>query len=290
MHRSKRFLIPDGYPPESREQFERVGMRLAGVLYRDLLLKYMPNAVTRIWYSSDPGAEPITDEELQTYDGVLWPGCNLTVYHDDDPRVRAHRDLCRRAFEMGIPQFGSCWAIQLATVVCGGEVGPHPGGREMGVNPKVRLTETARRHPMYKDKPEVFSHLMSHDDEVKRLPEGATLLAYNDWCKVQAAEFRYRQGIFWGVQYHPEYDLREMARLILAREARLIQQGFFRDHSDVMAYVGKLEELYAHPQRKDLRWQLKIDDDILDDAVRECEFRNFLHTMYPEAFEKGSEE
>lgn len=270
-----KFLIVDGYPRESRDQFTEVGMTWAGELYRKLLLKYLPDAQTDIWYSSDPGVGPVTDEQLSDYDGVLWPGCNLTVYHDD-PRVHSHLDLARRSFEAGTPAFGSCWAIQVATSVAGGKVEPHPQGREMGIAVKIRLSEAGERHPMFEGKPEVYSHFVSHDDQVTVLPEGSTRLAGNYWSHVQAAEVKHKNGIFWGVQYHPEYDLHEVARLILAREPRLIKQGLFRDHDDLVDYVNKLEALHEDPARTDLRWQLKIDDDVLDASIRECEFRNWL--------------
>ena len=41
-------------------------------------------------------------------------------------------------------------------------------------------------------------------------------------------------------------------------------------------YVARLEELFANPDRKDLRWQLGIGEDVLSDEVRTCEFRNWL--------------
>lgn len=271
----KRFLIVDGYPLESREQFRQVGMTLAGELYARLLKKCLPEADYEIWYSSDPGAPKYTDEQLADFDGVLWPGCNLTIYHDD-PRVHAHLDLAARSFEVGVPAFGSCWAIQLAAKVAGGEVAAHPRGREMGLALKIRLTDEARQHPMFEGKPEVFSHFVSHDDEVVRLPEGGTRLAGNDWSRVQAIEVKYKKGLFWATQYHPEYDLHEVARLILAREPRLIKQGLFRGHDDLVEYVNKLEALFEDPSRADLRWQLKIDDDVLADEIRECEFRNWI--------------
>jgi GMP synthase (glutamine-hydrolysing) len=275
MPQPHRFLIVDGYPVESRDEFDRVGMRKAGVLYRDMLLALLPDAEHHIWYSSDD-AEPAADAAaLAAFSGVLWPGCNLTVYHDD-PRVHKHTDLCRRAFALGVPQFGSCYAIQLACFVAGGEVAAHPGGREMGVNHGVALTDAGRAHPMFDGKPAVFAHLHSHDDEVKRLPaEGATLLAANAWC-VQAAEVRFGKGVFWGVQYHPEYDLHEMACLIHARKPRLIKQGLFRDDADAAAYAGVLDAIFADPGRKDLRWQYKVGDDVIDDRLRTLEFRNWL--------------
>lgn len=270
-----RFLIVDGYPKESRDQFNEVGMTLAGELYAGMLTRNLPGADYDIWYSSDPGAPSITDEQISDYAAVLWPGCNLTVYHDD-PRVHAHLDLARRCYVIGTPAFGSCWAIQVATYAAGGEVAVSPKGREMGVGQKLHLTEAGKTHPMMEGKPEVYSHFMSHDDEVTRLPAGATLLASNDWSHVQAAEIRHERGVFWGVQYHPEYNLLELARLIIARQAKLIKLGYFLDETDVRAYVDKLEALYADPTRKDLRWQLKIDDDVLDPAIREREFVNFL--------------
>jgi GMP synthase (glutamine-hydrolysing) len=277
-----RFLIIDGYPKESRDQFEEVGMRLAGVLFADLLLSYMPEAEYHIWYSSDPGATPPTDEELESCAGVIWPGCNLTIYHDD-PRVHAHLDLCRRAYEAGVPQYGSCWGIQLACTVPGGVTEAHPKGREMGLAVNIRLSDAGRAHPMMEGKPDVYSHFVSHDDHVVKLPEGATLLAGNAWSSVQAVEVKWKAGVFWATQYHCEYNLHEVARLILAREDRLIKQGWFTDRSNMLAYVEHLEAVHADPDNhKAVRWQLKIGDDVVRDELRECEFANWIkHIVRP---------
>lgn len=279
------FIIVDGYPPESRQQFRNVGMKLAGELYADLLVKYLPDAEYEIWFSSEPGVGPVSDEALADCAGILWPGCNLTVYHDD-PRVQAHLDLCRRAYDAGVPQFGSCWAIQVATQVAGGKTEPHPKGREMGIATKIHLTGPGRQHPMMEGKPPVYSHFVSHDDHVTGMPEGGVVLAGNDWSAIQAAEVKYLNGVFWAVQYHPEYNLHELARLILAREPKLLKQGWFHDHEDLVQYVDKLETVYADPTRKDIRWQLKIDDDLVEDGLREREFINWIkHLVRPEGWQ-----
>lgn len=279
MARQYRILIIDGYPKPSREEFDVAGMKGAGILYAEMLLRYLPGAAHDILYTSDPGVTIPSIKELAAYDGVLWPGCNLTVYHTDDERVKPMLALCDRAFEAGLPQFGTCWGIQLPAFVAGGEVKANPKGREMGIGRKIRLTEAGKKHPMMKGKPEVYSHFVSHDDEVTRLPEGSVLLSGNDFSRVQAAEIRYKKGVFWGLQYHPEYDLHEMARLMVAREKKLTELGFFRGHDDFQEYVDRLEALNAEPQRKDLRWQLGIDDDILSADIRQCEFRNWVDTL-----------
>lgn len=274
MPKKLRFLITDGYPEPSREEFNDVGMRLAWELYRDMLGNYVPDAEVDVWFASDAPSD--APAELASYDGLLWPGCNLTVFDVENESVTSQHDLVRRAYEEGIPQFGTCWGIQIAVYVAGGTVSPHPRGREMGIGRKMRLTEAGRNHPMFRGKPLVYSHFVSHDDEVTELPPGATLLAGNDFSRVQAVEVKYERGVFWGIQYHPEYDLHEMARLIVAREERLVKQGLFRDHDDLVQYVDRLEALAADPERKDLRWQLGIDDDILRDDIRQCEFVNWL--------------
>jgi GMP synthase (glutamine-hydrolysing) len=272
-----RFLIIDGYPKESRDQFDEVGMRLAGKLYADMLLQHLPDAEYDIIFSSDPGIILPDERDLEAYDGLLWPGCNLTVYHTDDERVIKMIELCSRAYEKGVPQFGSCWGIQLAVFVAGGEIKPNPRGREMGVARKIHLTPEGRNHPMYQGKPTVFDGFISHDDEITELPEGALWLASNEFTRIQAVSVTHKKGIFWATQYHPEYDLHEIARLTVAREEKLIKQGFFRDHDDLVRYVERLEALAAEPLRKDLRWQLAIDDDLLSDSIRQCEFTNWLN-------------
>lgn len=276
MNQGLRFLVPDGYSKQSRDEFEAVGMTLAGQLYANLLKRRMPDAEYDIWYSSDPGATPPTDAELEGYAGVIWPGCNLTIYHDD-PRVHAHLTLVERAYEAGIPQFGSCWAIQLATTVAGGKTEAHPKGREMGIANNIRLTEEGKTHPMMKGKRPVYSHFVSHDDYVVDPSANTQVLACNYWCPVQAAAVTYKKGVFWATQYHPEYNLLEMARLIHARAGRLIQQGWFKDETDMAAYAANLEAVHNDPTIKHTRWQLKIDDDIVQDEMRECEFVNWLN-------------
>jgi len=70
--------------------------------------------------------------------------------------------------------------------------------------------------------------------------------------------------------------------LIIAREPKLIQQGMFRDHEDMMIYVTRLEMVHENPSLKYIRWQYKIDDDLIDDKIRECEFINWIeHIIKP---------
>ena len=114
--------------------------------------------------------------------------------------------------------------------------------------------------------------------DLHQLSDGALLKQVND-TDVFAVSVTHKRGTFWGLQYHPEYDVHEMARLIVAREDRLIRQGFFAGHEDLEQYVNKLEALHAQPDSKFLRWQLGIDETILETSVRQREFINWIDKL-----------
>ena len=273
-----RFLIVDGYPKASRDEFDVARMKHAWRLYAEMLKRYLPEAESSLWLPSD---NPTPPDGLgpEHYDGILWTGCNLTIYHLDDIRVTRQVEFARKSYEVGTPGFGTCWGIQMAAVAAGGEVRMNPRGREMGLARKIRLTAEGLEHPMLEGKPPLYNAFISHLDEVTQLPPGAVLLASNDFTRVQAIEVKHKKGTFWAAQYHPEYDLHEMARLIVAREPKLVAESFFRNHEDLLQYVDKLETLARNPGRKDLRWQLDIDDDVLSDQVRQVEFSNWINKL-----------
>ena len=108
-------------------------------------------------------------------------------------------------------------------------------------------------------------------------PDGAKWLASNDFTRIQAVSVTYKNGNFWAIQYHPEYDLRELAKLMVARREKLMCEGYFTSDDDVLAYVHDLETIAKDPSRKDLRWKYAIDDDLLDDSIRQIEFMNWLN-------------
>jgi GMP synthase (glutamine-hydrolysing) len=273
-----RFLIIDGYPLKSREHFDQTGVTHAWKQYADMLLGQLPDAGYDVLFPSDEDSQLPDGTGLGSYHGVMWTGCNLTIF-DDDPRVRRMIELAGKIYEVGIPSYGSCWALQIAAVAAGGEVKVNPRGREMGLARKIHLTPEGRDHPFHAGKSPVFDAFISHYDEVTSLPPGATWLATNDFTRIQSLAITHRKGTFWAVQYHPEYSLFDMARLIVAREERLVREGFFADRDEMNLLVARMEVLHEHPDRKDLRWQLAIDDDVLDQKIRQTEFHNWLHRL-----------
>jgi GMP synthase (glutamine-hydrolysing) len=274
-----RFLIIDGYPKQSRDDLQTAGMKLAWELYTDMLQQHLKEAVYDILLPSDPGVDMPSAKDLLNYAGIIWTGCNLTIFDTENSSVTSQIDLAKNAYEIGVPSFGSCWGIQMAAFAAGGQVEPNPKGREMGMGRKIHQTPQAYNHPMFEGKPRVFEGFVSHDDMITKLPPDGILLAGNSFANVQALAVTHKNGTFWATQYHPEYNLHEMARLIVAREKKLIKAGFFRNHQDMMNLVEHMEALAREPDRKDLRWQLAIDDDVLSDEIRQCEFVNWLNKL-----------
>ena len=272
-----RFLVVDGYPKEDRENLAGCGMTLAGDLYAKMLTRLCPGARCDIIFPSDSNSTLLAG--LKEYDGIAWTGCSLTIHDQSDKRVARHLELARTAYNAGVPQYGSCWGIQIAVVAAGGTVAAHPHGREMGIGRKITLTEAGRGHPMFADKPSAFDGFVSHFDEVTHLPFGSEVLAGNAYTRVQAVSIYHGKGTFWGLQYHPEYDIREMARLIYCRRASLTNEGFFTSEADALTMVAGYEGLHTDPNNKALAWQMGIENDLLNETVRCTEPRNWIEQL-----------
>ncbi len=275
MSADPRFLVVDGYLKASRDELVAGGAAMACDLYAAMLRRFAPGAEVDYVFPADDDTGLPAGAELAAYDGIAWTGCSLTVF-EDDPRVRSQIEFCRAAFAAGVPSFGSCWALQIAVVAAGGLCAANPRGREMGIARKIQLTPEGRGHPLYAGKPSVFDAFISHVDEVTHWPSTAVLLASNQFTHVQAATITFESGTFWGLQYHPEYDLHEMARLIFCRREILTKLGFFQDVDQALAHIEKLEALHDDPTRQDLAWALGIDDDILRPEIRQCEVGNWI--------------
>ncbi len=278
MRDAVRILVVDGYDKPARDELQAGGASPAGKLYERMLTETLPEVKCDILHPADAPEELPKGAELASYDGIAWTGCSLTIF-EDDPRVTPQIEFAKAAFAAKVPSFGSCWAAQIAVVAAGGIVRANPRGREMGFARKIELTREGRAHPMYFGKANVFDAFISHVDEITHLPPGGQLLAGNTFTLMQSVSVVHQGGVFWGLQYHPEYDLHEMARLTYCRIAKLMELGFFKTREAALDYVEKLEALHADPDRSDLAWLLGIDADIMNPDIRRTEVRNWLEQL-----------
>lgn len=279
-------LVVEGNTKEGRKALVDAGGHIPAELYTEVLTACMPGIHTTTIQPADPGEIFPKGESLASYDGVVLTGSSLNIYNGGFA-IDRQIDLARSIYAVGVPFFGSCWAAQVAAVAAGGDVRLNPKGREIGVARKIALTDAGRGHPLYKGKADVFDALCVHKDAITTLPTGATVLAGNSLAEIQALEIKHDEGTFWGVQYHPEYDLREVGRVALRYGDALIKEGLFPDQDAVSAYASMTETLSGNPKRRDIAWLLGIDDDILNPALRRLEITNWLtHQVRPYATAK----
>ena len=272
---SPRLLVIEGNSPESLSEHIAVGGIPAHQGYSNLLRELMPGSIVDACHPGDPGATLPDGESLEGYDGIAITGSSLHIY-SGGPSVARQIDLVRAALASGTPLFGSCWGLQVITAAAGGSVRKNPKGREIGFGRGIRLTEAGRQHPMYAGKLDVFNAPTVHLDEVETLPPGATVLATNAVSAVQSAEIRTNGSVAWAVQYHPEYPLREVAAIVRRIGARLIEEGFFADVTDMKSFAQDLDTLDRDPDCKRLSWRHGISRNILDKKLRVSEVANWI--------------
>jgi GMP synthase (glutamine-hydrolysing) len=267
-----RILIVDGAPSTAHR-----GMRL-GEVYRAALESQWDPELGELEYfilAAGEGKFLPQGVALSDFHGIAWTGSPLSAFEELET-VTNQIEFARAAFGAGIPCFGSCWGLQVMAVALGGRVHRHPGGPEIGISRRVVLTDAGRAHPMYDGKAAVFDALCVHQDEVCLLPEGSRLLAGNEFSAVQAAEITDGDRSFWGVQYHPEYDLALIAALFRRGAERLVKGGFAMTVLDVKGIAADFTALHLDAQRKDLSWRYGIGPDILDARRHRRELANWL--------------
>lgn len=125
--------------------------------------------------------------------GIILTGGPNSVYKKESPH-------CDKAiFDMGIPVLGICYGMQLLSWSLGGEVTPCPsseyGKTKMQVNTDSLLF--ARLDP-------VQIGLMSHTDQVTKLPVGFKSVAHTVSCENAAIENAGKK--LYGFQFHPEVE------------------------------------------------------------------------------------
>ena len=255
--------------------------------YAACLREIAPDARIDVCFPADPGANTPDGGGLESYDGVFITGSALNLY-DGGPEISRQVDLARAIFAARTPFFGSCWGLQVACAAAGGLVTRSPKGREIGVARKIAPSPEGAVHPMLRGRPAAYDAPCTHLDIVVLPDSGALTLAGNGFSPVQAAEIRYEGGVFWGVQYHPEYSLTTLAAIIARRAERLATEGLVESLESCASYCADLRALDSEPGRADIAWRIGVDEDMTDAQRRRTELRNFLEAFVrPERSRRG---
>lgn len=271
-----RFLVAESETSEAREKRREGTGRTSGESYIATLQSLVPDCRCELIQPVATNGRERPSAGLANYDAVFLSGSPLHVYQDS-PEVRRQLAFMRQVFDAGTPSFGSCAGLQVAVAAAGGTVRENLRGHETAFARRITPTEAGRSHPLLAGRPPVFDAAAVHADEVDQLPpKGATLLATNRVTRVQAIEIRLGPGVFWGVQYHPELPLDEIADALRRQSDDLIEQDLCRSAGEVEDYASMVEALGHEPDRRDLAWRLGLDEQVTDSRLRQTELRNFI--------------
>lgn len=286
-NRRLNLLVAESEPGEARDQRRESVGRSSGETYEAVLAHIALGAdIQRIKPVDTPGEIPDA-AGLADFDGVFLTGSPLHLYKETPETRRVVEFMCA-VFDAGVPAFGSCAGLQVATVAAGGSVRPMGERREAGFARRIFPTEAGRSHPLLRGRPPAFDAPAIHSDEVAALPDGALRLASNATTEVQAAEIRRGNGVFWGVQYHPEISLFEAAAALRRQADDLVQQGLATSVAAVEEQAQLVEALHDAPQRRDLAWRLGLDPQVTEPERRSVEIRNFIeHLVLPTRSGRG---
>lgn len=270
-----RVLVIDGNEAATRERHMACGGTSSGEGYVATLQHLKPEVQCDIVRPADEVPKLPAGVALGDYAGAVITGSALNVY-DRSPAVLRQLELVKAVFEAGVPSFGSCWGLQLGVTAAGGTVVRNPRGREFGFGRRITLTSQGREHAMFQGKPEVFEAPTVHVDTVDSLPVYSTPLAHND-MGLQAAEIKLRNGaIFWGVQYHPEYSMAEIAAMARRYGEILIRDGLVKDQAELDQLAQDLVTLNDQPDDARLAWRFGVGSSVTDAGMRLAELRNWL--------------
>lgn len=123
--------------------------------------------------------------------GIILSGGPASVYAENAPRC--DNDI----FKLGVPILGICYGMQYGCKVLGADV--HPAhSREYG-RTGLKITSPEGLFHGLSGQTSVW---MSHGDQVNELGADFESLAETKTCPYAAV--RHKDGLFWGVQFHPE--------------------------------------------------------------------------------------
>ncbi|SHK31359.1 GMP synthase (glutamine-hydrolysing) [Desulfatibacillum alkenivorans DSM 16219] len=164
--------------------------------------------------------EDVPLPEMGTFSGAIMTGSHSMVT-DPDPWILRTEAFIRRIIEENVPFLGVCFGHQLLGRAAGGKAGNNPKGKEVGTKEIFGTAETASDLLFQDMPPKYFGHA-THTQAILDLPEGAVLLAYNNFEPHHAIRVGERA---WGLQFHPEFSTEHMHEYIDFQAEALKKQG-----------------------------------------------------------------
>lgn len=162
-------------------------------MFEDLLRAQVPDLEMVVYRCMD-GEYPADPAECDAY---LTTGSKFGV-NDGLAWVDVLEDFVRELWEHRIPLVGVCFGHQLMAKALGGEVGKSEKGWGVGVS----FNQVVMRKNWMAPWQEKLDLIVSHQDQVIRLPANAEVLVSSLFCPYYVVQY---DQYFISVQGHPEF-------------------------------------------------------------------------------------
>ncbi|CAM3423756.1 glutamine amidotransferase-related protein [Halomonas lysinitropha] len=224
-------------------------------MFEALFHRVDPTLQFRVWRCLD-GEIP---EDVEAVDAWLTTGAKFGV-NDDLPWIAELEAFVRELWAAGKPLVGICFGHQLIAKALGGEVAKSRKGWGVGLSFN-RVTERADWMAPWQPKLDL---VVSHQDQVERLPEGARVLGGSAFCPSYLMQLGEH---FLGIQGHPEFTS-AYSRDLMALRADLIGDHRVREGVSslsapaddilivrwILAFVNRAIEIRQNDHQASPRW------------------------------------
>ena len=144
-----RILVVEGNTLQTRSERASYGIQPYFEMFRDLIHSIKPETQIDTAFPADNNSNLPSLQQLKGYNGILYTGSSLSVL-DSKPEVQNQLDFTETLFASGVPLYGSCWGLQVATLVAGGIIGKGDNGLELGISQPINLTEAGKKSGFFK--------------------------------------------------------------------------------------------------------------------------------------------
>jgi len=156
-----------------------------------------------------PVIDGVYPESIDECDGYISTGSRYSV-NDDAHWIAEFEAFIARLFSSNKKFVGICFGHQMMAKALGGEVVSSPKGWGIGV-----MTTTIKHRPAWMEMDiQQLALVVSHRDQVTKMPTGAELIAGSEFCPcymMQVGEH------FLGIQGHPEFSKSYVRDLMMMR-------------------------------------------------------------------------